>query len=53
MKYIGILFLLWGVGYAGAMIFTVKGLPALPCFGFFALGALFLGLALVKGKRNH
>lgn len=52
MKYIGALFLLWGVGYAGAMIFTVKGLPAPPCFGFFALGALFLGLGLLKDKKR-
>ena len=53
MKYVGFMFILWGVGYFMAMQVTVKPLPTLPCMGFFVVGFLLLGLGFMRdgGKR--
>ena len=51
MKYIGFMFILWGVGYFMAMHVTVSRLPALPCIGFFVIGFLLLGLGLMRDGK--
>ena len=52
MKALGLMFIIWGIGYFMAMKVTVAGLPALPCAGFFVVGFLLMGIGLMRdGKR--
>lgn len=52
MKFMGLLCIIWGVGYFMAMKVTVNGLPALPCVGFFVVGFLLMGIGFMRDGKQ-
>lgn len=44
--------LIWAVGYFMAMKITVAGLPVPPFWGLLVFGMMFLGLGLMRDKKN-
>ena len=50
MRILGVLLLMWGVGYAAVMNVTVVKLPTFPCAIFFAVGMLMIGLDLKRRR---